>query len=90
MTTRRRRVSTCPMWPDTPMAVERLFRADWCRRIPPVTVVLGRYCSAELFLDDKRRHRCRMADSHTGPHTCWCGRAFSPGAGQGGTRFAVT
>ncbi len=53
---------------------------DWCPRIPPAAVVLGRYCAAEHVLDDNRRHRCRLDDSHTGLHECWCRTSYGGSA----------
>ena len=65
------------MWPDVPLAIDfdRLGRTDWCRRIPPDAVVLGKYCGAERILPDGRRHRCRLGEAHR-EHVCWCGRPF--------------
>jgi len=68
------------MWPDVPLRtdVSRLYEPDWCRRIPADAVLRGKYCSHEQILDDRRRHRCRLAEPHDGQHVCWCLRTYHP------------
>jgi hypothetical protein len=78
------------MWPDHPMCddLARIFKADWCRRVPADALVHGTRCGAEQVLD-KRRHRCRLEPAHQGEHVCWCERTLDeradppPVAGSG-------
>jgi len=64
-------------------AVELLAQAnpsptpEWCRRIPPAAVELGRSCGIEHVLDDVLRHRCRLNEVHAGAHICWCGQPYA-------------